>query len=292
MAYTHRTWADRTVERPLTFTMQNNVDGTVTLIPSEGSIINVGTPITADNMNNIEDGISDALAGVADINEYTKLGDKAGLAYITLDDFNNLTRTGLYSVNCGVNAPPKSDTNPGNYYYVHVISHTVNWTIQLAIDFQGGTFIRRKSTTGWTAWLRIADDKKLLARFGGSGKSLTTGVFTRLTYNTTYNNEGGMYNSGVDTFTIKESGWYRVSVAIYVSMAINKLFYCQFWRVGGTVAQHSIIASNSNSVDGYNYFFGELMIYLTQGEVWEIVARQDSGATRTAGGYTVLIEKA
>jgi hypothetical protein len=59
MAYTKRTWEDRTVERPLTYTLQTNADGTTTLIPSEGSIITTGTPITAANLNNMENGIED-----------------------------------------------------------------------------------------------------------------------------------------------------------------------------------------------------------------------------------------
>lgn len=58
MAYNKRVWTDRTVERPLTFTLQTNPDGTTTLIPSEGTIITTGTPITAANLNNLEDGVA------------------------------------------------------------------------------------------------------------------------------------------------------------------------------------------------------------------------------------------
>lgn len=55
MAYIKTVWKDRVVEKPLTFRKQDNVDGTITLIPSEGQIIEPGTPIIAKNMNNIED---------------------------------------------------------------------------------------------------------------------------------------------------------------------------------------------------------------------------------------------
>jgi len=58
MAYTKNTWTDRSVERPLTFTMVTNTDGSTTLTPAEGTIITSGTPITADKLNNIENGIS------------------------------------------------------------------------------------------------------------------------------------------------------------------------------------------------------------------------------------------
>jgi len=54
MVYTKNTWTDRSVERPLTFTQTTNADGSVTLNPSEGTIISAGTPITAAKLNNLE----------------------------------------------------------------------------------------------------------------------------------------------------------------------------------------------------------------------------------------------
>jgi hypothetical protein len=64
MPYTKTSWKDRIVERPLTFSMQNNADGTVTLIPSEGTIIATGTPITATGLNNLEKQYDEATAFV------------------------------------------------------------------------------------------------------------------------------------------------------------------------------------------------------------------------------------
>lgn len=57
MAYSRTTWKDRKVEKPRTYKMQNNADGTITLIPMEGTVVEPGTPINALNMNNIEEGI-------------------------------------------------------------------------------------------------------------------------------------------------------------------------------------------------------------------------------------------
>ena len=54
MAYSKTVWKDREVSRPRTYTFQQNGDGSTTLIPAEGSIITTGTPITASNLNNIE----------------------------------------------------------------------------------------------------------------------------------------------------------------------------------------------------------------------------------------------
>lgn len=72
MAYALTDWKNREVEKPRTFQLQNNPDATVTLLPKEGNVIEAGTPIIADNMNKIEQGIKDAhdgLAGIGDVSQ-------------------------------------------------------------------------------------------------------------------------------------------------------------------------------------------------------------------------------
>lgn len=61
MPYIPTSWENREVEKPRTYTFQNNGDGTTTLIPAEGNIISEGTPIIAENLNNMEEGIGNAL---------------------------------------------------------------------------------------------------------------------------------------------------------------------------------------------------------------------------------------
>ena len=51
-------FTDRIVENPRTFTIQNNPDGTVTLIPAPGTILQEGTPVNATNLNAIEESIA------------------------------------------------------------------------------------------------------------------------------------------------------------------------------------------------------------------------------------------
>lgn len=60
MPYSKTTWTNKVVDRPRTFTFQQNADGTVTLIPSEGNVTDPGIPVNASNMNHIEQGIADA----------------------------------------------------------------------------------------------------------------------------------------------------------------------------------------------------------------------------------------
>lgn len=57
MAYTKTLWKNRLVERPRTFRFQQNADGSVTLNPEEGQIIEAGTPVNAEKLNKIEDAL-------------------------------------------------------------------------------------------------------------------------------------------------------------------------------------------------------------------------------------------
>lgn len=59
MTYIKNTWKDQEVERPRTYQMTNNADGSVTLIDDFGIVTELGTPVNADYMNHIEDGIED-----------------------------------------------------------------------------------------------------------------------------------------------------------------------------------------------------------------------------------------
>jgi hypothetical protein len=65
MAYEPTVWKDRVVERPLTFNMVNNPDGTVTLVPAPGVIVESGTPVNAVNLNKLEQGLKTHEADIA-----------------------------------------------------------------------------------------------------------------------------------------------------------------------------------------------------------------------------------
>lgn len=80
MAYSKTIWKNRVVEKPRTFTVTNNPDGTITLTPSEGTIVEAGTPITSENMNKIEQGIEDAHISIENISSGL-IGIVNGLGY-------------------------------------------------------------------------------------------------------------------------------------------------------------------------------------------------------------------
>lgn len=82
MSYEPTNWKDRVVEKPRTFTMQQNPDGTITLVPAPGTVVQEGTPVNAANLNKLENGLVSHLAeyvkqkpkkilkGLKDINAY------------------------------------------------------------------------------------------------------------------------------------------------------------------------------------------------------------------------------
>jgi hypothetical protein len=75
MAYIKNTWVDQEVERPKTYEMVNNSDGTVTLVDSFGLVSELGTPVNADNMNHIEEGLADTDVTKYNPNTSYSLGD-------------------------------------------------------------------------------------------------------------------------------------------------------------------------------------------------------------------------
>lgn len=60
MAYIPNEWKDQVVQRPKTYQMNNNDDGSVTLVDSFGLVTELGTPVNEDYMNHIEQGIAGA----------------------------------------------------------------------------------------------------------------------------------------------------------------------------------------------------------------------------------------
>lgn len=59
MAHNRIRWQDHVVEHERTYRMVQNQDGTITLYPEPGEIEQQGTPLSATNLNRIEEGVQD-----------------------------------------------------------------------------------------------------------------------------------------------------------------------------------------------------------------------------------------
>lgn len=167
-SYVKTTWADRIVEKPLTYTQQTNGDGTITLIPAEGAITQSGTPITASSLNNMEQGIANAL-------DTTTGGDVDGRITCNLEShFSN----GAYT-----------DPHPN-------VGHGLKASGGIATDYlylgESQLSIRRDPNTG-TSFSAAAGEGRYVFAFDqgqnmvfddGYGASLITSGFVRIVFHT------------------------------------------------------------------------------------------------------------
>lgn len=83
MPYPQTDWKDHVVEKPKTYTVRDNGDGTYTYTDAPGEIIQQGTPMSATNFNKQEEGIGGA-SMMADL-LFTELLMKLGHSEKTLD---------------------------------------------------------------------------------------------------------------------------------------------------------------------------------------------------------------
>ena len=66
MDYKKTIWEDRVVEKPNTYRPVENPDGTITLYPIPGQVIKKGTPVSAANLNKIENAIVELFTDLLD----------------------------------------------------------------------------------------------------------------------------------------------------------------------------------------------------------------------------------
>lgn len=95
MTYEKTDWVDRMVEKPNTFIVTQNSDGTITLTPAPGQVIERGTPINAVNLNKIENKLFD-LANIIFLNNQGQVvirNSNSG-EYLILNELGDLRSTG------------------------------------------------------------------------------------------------------------------------------------------------------------------------------------------------------
>jgi hypothetical protein len=89
--YEKTEWQDHIVESPFSFKQTMNADGTITLEPQQGEVLQQGTPVNARNLNKIEEGIYINTATLkAFYDEIMKLKlDVLTLKNVTINDMSN-----------------------------------------------------------------------------------------------------------------------------------------------------------------------------------------------------------
>ena len=252
MTYTKNTWTDRSVERPLTFTMQTNADGSTTLIPSEGTIVTPGTPITADKLNNLETQYDQAYADAyrdakAWANGYG-IGDTCVVS--TDPDLNTLIKNGFYCVT-GTNLKntPLAITN---WVYMIVLAYTPTYVKQILLDFNNTEkmFLRTLTNGTWGSWIN----------FGGERGSLSNGEYlmhpdgTLICWKTISAIAGtGLQNTGIITFPMNFNGTPDVNVTHRSLAGKMANFYVYNPAINGFTLYHQGLANIDLSGTLFSY---------------------------------------
>ena len=93
MSYKRTVWKDHVTEYENRYREEVNADGSITHVPVEGEVIQQGTPMSATNFNNIEDGIQEgqSLAQLM----YTFLMLKVGHSEHTLETLEEAMLTAI-----------------------------------------------------------------------------------------------------------------------------------------------------------------------------------------------------
>lgn len=67
LSYDKQLWKDHITQYPNRYTIITNPDGTIELKNANGNIIQQGTPVDAEHLNHIEDGLSNLYANLSSI---------------------------------------------------------------------------------------------------------------------------------------------------------------------------------------------------------------------------------
>ena len=169
--YNKTFWEQHLVDRPNTFEFTDNGDGSNTLVPSFGNVIQTGTPVSTINLNNVEDGI--------------------GSAHIQLDDDGNdasiVTGSIIEQLN-KLNAPPlllgKNTTAlpvGGDINFNVPLSEDVSNFRKLVFKFGASSMHENTETVIVITELALSDeDLSFISMGGGSGSMMgqTLGHFS------------------------------------------------------------------------------------------------------------------
>lgn len=144
MAYTKTEWKDQVVENPRTYILRDNGNGTTTLLDSFGDVTEIGTPVNAENMNHIENGIASVESSLQ-----TQINQKANTsAVVTLTGTQSIsgTKTFLAKTNMApIELYPVDSGSP--YIDFHYNNSTSDYTSRIIEQASGDLVVTANNFT-------------------------------------------------------------------------------------------------------------------------------------------------
>ncbi|ALC92056.1 hypothetical protein AM500_21350 [Bacillus sp. FJAT-18017] len=164
MPYNKTLWKDRVVEKPMTYTMRTNADGTITLVPAEGQILEVGTPLTAVNLNNLEKQYEEVLAWVRENAQMVKLSADTGLRTKLAAGFDILTLGVGFYYGASLNIPSHPIPGSTAWYNIDVTQSEQGMKqFRLQRNADGRTWIGTvHSDNVFRGWYEVVTDSPLI----------------------------------------------------------------------------------------------------------------------------------
>lgn len=107
VTYNRTVWKNHIVKRPRTYTSVNNDDNSRTDTPAPGEIIQQGTPLNEDNLNNIEQGVEDCASAINTL-ETVKLEEL--VLSLTIPTSGWSGSSAPYTININASGVKASDT--------------------------------------------------------------------------------------------------------------------------------------------------------------------------------------
>lgn len=184
MAYQKTVWKDQDVENPRTYVERDNGDGTITLLDAFGTVTELGTPVNAEKMNHIEDGIEEVDS-------------------TTVHKTGNETITGIKTFSVSPVVPTKAISDNSQAPATTSFAHSLLATLLTELYPVGSIYIGTQNTCplasliSGSQWKLVAQDRAL---WGGNGSNGNTTIAAGLPNITGYfgglRTEGGTTSSG------------------------------------------------------------------------------------------------
>jgi hypothetical protein len=303
MTYTKTVWTDRQVTTPMRFSQALVSGTTYDLTPVEGAIVQSGTPLTAANMNNIENGIAtlDTNKAETSIAQMYKLTADTGILLTASVDIDTIYTSGFYYI--GSTAQAASPNLPAATNLTMVVYQFSSTTaMQICYEMQKlnpRSWFRYSSAASWGAWKQVATTdlaqmSKLTLDTGYTKDISSTDLNTQLTsgfyygQNLTNAPEGTLYHRITNMFTSATSGIQEATTNagnVYIRTMTGGVWGSWVTQLNGNDPTWFNITPNT----GVTVYTGNVAKYCKVGDMVFIRAAFGNIATNSTNVFTLPV---
>lgn len=225
-------WKDLVVEKPKTYKINDNGDGTFTLIPAFGTTLEQGTPVNASNMNKLLDKTGDTVTGTLLLNNNVQIrgkktdGSDVLISYV--DTANNTilgSTANLTKIHSNANPMTRIGSTDYTFYHtgfkptaaqigaVEKIGDTMTGKLSIQQGSSIGLELNRRAATGNNISIKLSND------FGGTIKDRYLGVADG---KLKFGEASDLLANGLDVIT-SAGGTFTGNVTVNATLVVGKV---------------------------------------------------------------------